>query len=165
MRSVIRVQNHFIPSGRELGPMRDQETMEDWGKPDSEARRSCSFSPKDVEVDGSPVLQGLSLCGRSVEDLAYLTALIGTVGDHLSTRIGLLFPRIRELNPFTVYLRRNGLWLPFDVFLLVVSLGLPALLMRKWSFRGRWAVLAFPVLFGLARLFAAIHNVIMILYS
>ncbi len=148
-----------------MGPMRDSETMESWDHPDSEAQRSRSFSPKQVEVDGRPALQGLSFRGRSVEDLAYLTALIGTVGDHLSTRIGLLYPRIRELNPFTVYLRQNGLWLPFDVFLLVVSLGLPALLMRKWSFRGRWAVLAFPVIFGLARLFAAMHNVIMILYS
>ena len=145
--------------------MRDQETMEGWGHPDSEARRSRSFSPKYPEVDGRQALQGLSLSSRSVEGFAYLTALIGTVGDHISTRIGLLCPRIRELNPFTVYLRRNGLWLPFDVFLLVVSLGLPALLMRKWSFRGRWAILVFPVLFGLARLFAAMHNVIMILYS
>jgi hypothetical protein len=164
--SVIWVQNHFIPSGRELGPMRDPETMEGWGHPDSEARRSRSFSPKDVEVDGRQALKGLSLRGRSVEGLAYLTVLIGIVGDHISTRIGLLCPRIGELNPFTVYLRQNGLWLPFDVFLLVVSLGLPALLMRKWSFRGRWAVLAFPVIFGLARLFAAMHNIIMmILYS
>jgi len=83
--------------------------MEGWEYPDSEARRSRSFSPKDVEVDGRPALQGLSLRGRSVESLAYLTALIGTVGDHLSTRIGLLYPRIRELNPFTVYLRQNAL--------------------------------------------------------
>jgi len=163
LRSVIRVQNHFIHFGRELCPMQDTETQ-NWEGLDSETYGFNPFTPRGAEIGQveRPAPLELSIHGYSVEGLAYLTALAGIVGDHLSTRIGLLSPRIRELNPFTVFLRQNDLWLLFDVFMLAVSLGVPVLLIRKWSFRGRWAVLAFPVLFGLARLFATIHNVIMI---
>jgi hypothetical protein len=144
--------------------MRDTETQNGEGL-DSDAYGSNPFTPRGAEIGRveRPAPLGLSIYGYSVEGIAYLTALAGIVSDHLSTRVGLLCPRIRELNPFTVFLRQKGLWLPFDVLLLFVSLGLPALLMRKWRFRGRWAILAFPVLFGLARLFAAMHNVIMII--
>jgi hypothetical protein len=151
----------------ELGPMRDPDSLESLDDLDSVARELNPFSPKGARVDRMerPAHVELSIFGYSVESLAYLTALVGIVGDHLSTRIGLISPRIQELNPFTVYLRLNGLWLLFDFFMLVASLGLPALLIRKWSFRGRFTVLAFPILVGSARLFAALHNIMMIVLN
>ncbi|UCH56849.1 MAG: hypothetical protein JSV18_05750 [Candidatus Bathyarchaeota archaeon] len=100
---------------------------------------------------------------RDYERFAYLTAFAGTIGDHLSSRIGLLYSGIRELNSFTVSLRGCNLWLAFDALLLILSLGVPALIMRRWSFRGRWAVLAFPILVGAARLVATMHNVLTVL--
>lgn len=147
--------------------MRDPDSQESMDDLESVARELNTLSPNGAEIDWTkrPANVELSIFGYSVESLAYLTAMVGIVGDHLSTRIGLLSPRIQELNPFTVYLRLNGLWLPFDIFMLAASLGLPALLIRKWSFRGRFAVLAFPILVGLTRLFAAIHNVMMIVLN
>jgi len=147
--------------------MRDPDSQESLDDLDSVARELNPFSQKRARTDWmeSPAHVELSIFGYSVESLAYLTALVGIVGDHLSTRIGLISPRIQELNPFTVYLRLNGLWLLFDFFMLVVSLGLPALLIRKWSFRGRFAVLVFPILVGSARLFAALHNFMMIVLN
>jgi hypothetical protein len=147
--------------------MRDTETPEAWDSFDSDTHGPNLFPPEVPEIDlnKSPTVMDLSIFGFSIESLAYLTALTGIVGDHLSTRFGLLFPMIHELNPFTVFLRQNGLWLLFDVLMLGVSIGVPALLMRKWSFKGRWAVLAFPILLGLARFFAMVHNVFLIVLS
>jgi hypothetical protein len=147
--------------------MRDTETPEAWDSFDPDAHGPNLFPPDVSEIDltESPSIMDLSIFGFSIESLAYLTALAGIVGDHLSTRFGLLFPMIRELNPFTVFLRQNGLWLLFDVLMLGVSIGVPALLMRKWSFKGRWAVLAFPFLLGLARFFAMVYNVFLIVLS
>ena len=147
--------------------MRDTETPEAWDSFDPDAHSPNLFPPLGPEFDlnESPTVMDLSIYGYSIESLAYLTALAGIVGDHLSTRFGLLYPMIRELNPFTVFLRQNGLWLLFDVLMLGVSIGVPALLMRKWSFNGRWAVLAFPILLGLARFFAMVYNVFLIVLS
>jgi len=151
----------------DLGPMRDAETQEAWDRFNPDHHSPNLFPPEGPEIDlnESPTVMDLSIYGNSIESLAYLTALVGIVGDHLSTRIGLLYPMIRELNPFTVFLRQNGLWLLFDVLMLGVSIGVPALLMRKWSFNGRWAVLAFPILLGLARFFAMVYNVFLIVLS
>jgi len=147
--------------------MRDAETPEAWDSFDPDTHNPKLFPPEGPEIDliESPSIMDLSVFGFSIESLAYLTALAGIVGDHLSTRFGLLFPMIRELNPFTLHLRQNGLWLLFDVLMLGVSIGVPALLMRKWSFKGRWAVLAFPILLGLARFFAMVYNVFLIVLS
>ena len=145
--------------------MRDTENTDAWGSPEQGRRSPSPFPPEGPEADprSSPAASVLPVAGRSIETLAYLTALAGIVGDHLSTRVGLLLPTIRELNPFTVYLRQNGLWLLFDALMIVVSIGVPAFLMRRWSFRGRWAVLAFPLLLGSARFFAMIHNFLIVL--
>jgi len=34
--------------------------------------------------------------------------------------------------------------------------------MRKWNFRGRWAILAYLFLFGIGRLAAAVHNIMLL---
>jgi len=99
-----------------------------------------------------------------LEKTAYVTAAVGTVTDHFSTQVALLSPRIRELNQFTLLLRELGLWIHFDVFLFAFSLLLPAAIMRRSSFKGRWGILVFPLFYGAARLAAAIHNVF-VLYS
>ena len=101
---------------------------------------------------------------KDLEKTAYLTAALGTVTDHFSTQVALLSPKIRELNQFTLMLRELDLWIHFDVFLIAVSLLLPALIMRRSSFKGRWGILVFPLFYGAARLVAAIHNVF-VLYS
>ncbi len=100
---------------------------------------------------------------RELSNVAYIVAAIGTVGDHISTRIAITHPLIVEANPFTLFLRRHGLWLPFDILLLAVCLGIPALVVRSFRFEGRRAILAMPLLVGATRLFATTHNVLLMM--
>uniref|UniRef100_A0A6M3ME09 DUF5658 domain-containing protein n=1 Tax=viral metagenome TaxID=1070528 RepID=A0A6M3ME09_9ZZZZ len=95
---------------------------------------------------------------------AYLVVVAGIVGDQLSTRLGLARPGIYETNPYAVMLMSKGLWLPVDILLLTLSIGIPAVLMRKWGFEGRWAVLSFPLVLGTLRLAAAVWNLHLFLF-
>ncbi len=95
---------------------------------------------------------------RLIEKTAYLVVTVGILGDHLSTRLGLMKPYAYESNPHTVWLMDRGIWLPFDLLLLLTTGGISVLLMKRWNFRGRWAILVFTILLGSARLCAAIWN-------
>ena len=99
----------------------------------------------------------------NIEGIAYRLVALGIALDHLSTRIGLLNPMISEFNQFTVHLARNNLWLPFDAFMLSVAIAIPAFFIRRTSLDGRNVMLLFPLLFGAARLGAALHNFALIL--
>jgi len=100
---------------------------------------------------------------RTLSNWAYIVAVIGTVGDHISTRIAITHPLIVEANPFTLLLRRHGLWLPFDILLLAVCLGVPALVVRSFRFEGRQVIMAMPLLVGAARLVATSYNVFLMM--
>jgi hypothetical protein len=100
----------------------------------------------------------------NIEGIAYRLVALGIALDHLSTRIGLLNPMIREFNQFTVHLAQNNLWLPFDAFMLSVAIAIPALFIRRTSLDGRRVMLLFPLLFGAARLGAATHNFALIFF-
>ena len=95
---------------------------------------------------------------RILEKVSYLLATVGILGDHLSTRLGLTKPYAYESNTHTIWLMENGIWLPFDLFLLLITVGISFTIMRRWTYKGRWAVLAVPILLGSARLFSAIWN-------
>ena len=101
---------------------------------------------------------------RLLEKTAYLVATVGILGDHLSTRLGLMNPDVYEANPYTIWLMQRGNWLTFDLLLLLAAVGIPALIMRRWTFKGRWVMLVFPALLGSARLCAAIWNFIQYLF-
>lgn len=99
----------------------------------------------------------------NIEGIAYRLVALGISLDHLSTRIGLLNPMIREFNQYTVHLAQNNLWLPFDAFMLSVAIAIPALFIRKTRLDGRKVMLLFPLIFGAARLGAALHNFALII--
>ena len=100
---------------------------------------------------------------RNLSNVAYMVAAIGTVGDHLSTRIAITHPLIVEANPFTLLLRHNDLWLPFDILLLAVCIGVPALIIKSFRFEGRRAIMAIPLLVGAARIFATSYNMLLLM--
>jgi len=97
---------------------------------------------------------------RLLEKTAYLVATVGILGDHLSTRLGLTNPDGYEANPHTIWLMRRGNWLTFDLLLLMATVGIPALIMRRWTFKGRWVILTFPALLGFTRLCVAMWNLV-----
>ena len=92
------------------------------------------------------------------EIIAYVTAVMGVLGDQFSTRLGLTVPGVVESNQFTAMLIERGLWLPFDILVLALAVGLPALFIRYTNMEGRQVSLSFPLIFGAARLLATVWN-------
>lgn len=98
--------------------------------------------------------------GRRVglELFSYLMLVAGTLGDHISTVVALTRPYIYESNTFTVQLMQRGLWLPVDIALIVLGIGVPYLLIRLTNRDSFKAVLAYPLVHGLVRLGACLWN-------
>jgi len=112
-----------------------------------------SARPQPVMPDLSPKL---------IEISAYLLAVLGMLGDQISTRLGLALPGTCELNFFAAWMMARSLWLPLDLLLLAAFLCAPAVLIRRYDARERWLTLAYPILFGLIRITAAISNFMII---
>ena len=91
---------------------------------------------------------------------AYLLAVIGVAADHLTTGLAQAKPTIFEANPNTLRLMEEGLWLPFDVALLLGSIGISAFIMRSWKFSHRWVILLFFVVGFILRGGAAVNNLL-----
>ncbi|MGD2200389.1 MAG: hypothetical protein PVJ38_02000 [Candidatus Bathyarchaeota archaeon] len=98
-----------------------------------------------------------------LETLSYLSLIVGTLGDHLSTLIALTRPYIYESNPFTVMLMEKGLWVPFDVVLVVLGIAIPYLIIRVTEKEYFKALLAYPLLHGLVRFGACLWNLSLII--
>jgi len=91
---------------------------------------------------------------------AYAMAIIGVVADQLVTRLVISKPNIYEFNPHTVYLMERGLWGYFDGALLIASIGVSTVIMRKWSFPNRWVILLYFVACFVIRSGAAMNNLL-----
>jgi len=98
--------------------------------------------------------------GRRIglELFSYLMLVVGTLGDHVSTVIALSRPYIYESNPYTVHLMERGLWLPVDIVLIILGIGIPYVLIRLTKRSSFQALLAYPLVHGLVRLGACIWN-------
>ncbi len=119
-----------------------------------------SYRFKTQFSDTSSPVEALLTGGRRIglELLSYLTLIVGTLGDHVSTVIALTRPYIYETNPVTVQLMEKGLWLPVDVVLIILGIAIPYFVIRftkRESFR---ALLAYPLVHGLVRLGACLWN-------
>ena len=114
-----------------------------------------------LELDGLTRAPPIGVRGFTLslsEIIAYVTAVLGVLGDQFSTRLGLTIPGVVESNQFTAILIERGLWLPFDILVLALAVGLPALFIRHTKMEGKWVTLRFPLLFGAARLLATVWN-------
>lgn len=98
-----------------------------------------------------------------LEAFAYLILTAGTLGDHISTMIGLNHPYIYETNPITVQLMAMGLWLPADLSLIALGIAVPYLLIRLLKHPSLKGLLAYPLVLGAIRFVACIWNLSLIL--
>ena len=99
----------------------------------------------------------------SLERYSYIFAALGVIGDQVSTRIGLFNPNIMESNPITRYFISVKAWFIFDMLVLGIMIGISYFFLRKVSVKNGKCILAYPVLFGLFRLFATFLNLQIIL--
>jgi len=91
---------------------------------------------------------------------AYVMAVIGVAADHLTTRLATAKPNIFEANPNTLRLMESGLWLPFDVALLLGSIGISVVIMRRWRYSNRWVILLYFATCFVLRFGAAVNNLL-----
>jgi len=96
------------------------------------------------------------------EAFAYVLLIVGILGDHVSTMTALQFPYIYETNQFTVALMSRGLWLPFDLILITLSIAIPYLIIRIKRGGPYIGLLAYPLVLGAIRLGACAWNLSLI---
>ena len=99
----------------------------------------------------------------NIEIFAYVLSVIGTLGDHISTMIGLTKDGIYESNPFVRQLISNGLWLPVDLAVVILGIVIPFLLIRSFRHPSLRGLIAYPLVFGLIRLGACLWNFTLII--
>jgi hypothetical protein len=98
-----------------------------------------------------------------VELLSYCILTLGTLGDYISTHIGLTFENLGETNLMTSQLVANGMWLPVNLVIVMLGIAVPFLIIRfskEDYYRG---LLTFPIAHGILRLSACIWNISLII--
>lgn len=98
-----------------------------------------------------------------VEAFAYAIMILGVVGDHISTSVGLSRDYIRESNPMALGLMGNGIWIHTDIILMVVSILAVFTLTRVIKNPSSRMILIIPVICGLVRLGVTFWNLSIIL--
>jgi hypothetical protein len=98
-----------------------------------------------------------------VEAFAYAIMILGVVGDHISTSVGLSRDGIRESNPIALSLMNNGIWIQTDIILILVSVLAVFSLKRVIKSPSSGIILLLPVMTGLIRLGVAFWNVSILL--
>ena len=100
-----------------------------------------------------------------VELFSYSILTIGTLGDYISTHIGLTFENLYETNPITNQLVANGMWLPVNLVIVMLGIAVPFLIFR-FSKEGYYrCILSFPIAYGIVRLSACTWNIRLIILT
>lgn len=99
---------------------------------------------------------------ETAEGVTYSILIIGTTLDQLTTRIGLKYPHINEVNPFSRWLQANNLWLILDISILILIIfPLSIILHERSNAKNKIIVLFTPLVIGIVRIFVAAWNVLL----
>jgi hypothetical protein len=111
------------------------------------------------------MMQNRSVRARKtwVELLSYCILTLGTLGDYISTHIGLTYENLRETNPITNQLMANLMWLPANLFIVILGIAIPFLIIRFSKEDYYRCMLSFPITYGIVRLSACIWNISLII--
>jgi len=99
---------------------------------------------------------------EKAERVSYTILVIGSLLDHVSSRLALMDPHVFEANPFTRWLQANGLWMTFDVSIVVLLILPFSIFIQCTSLKCRRIVLLTPFMVGLARLVVGFWNLIQV---
>jgi hypothetical protein len=102
------------------------------------------------------------LNGEKAERVSYAILVIGSLLDHVSSRLALMSPHMFEANPFSRWLQANGLWILFDVSILVLLTFPFSIVIRCTSLKYRRIILLTPLIVGLARLVVGVWNLMQV---
>lgn len=96
--------------------------------------------------------------GYLLDKLTYLISLIGFCTDQLSTRLGLTNPLIFETNHVTGRLMDMGIWLPIDIFAVLITVSIAHIMIRYWDYKYKRVVILLPFTYGILKLITGISN-------
>ena len=94
-----------------------------------------------------------------IELSAYITLILGILGDHFSTKIGLNKECVIEVNPMAFNLMQQGIWVQTDILLIIINIVVIFISLRIMNNRISRMTLLLPFLIGLFRLSVAIWNI------
>jgi uncharacterized membrane protein len=97
------------------------------------------------------------------ERISYLILILGVFADQVSTRIGIQSLNLIESNPITSFLIQNGVWLFFDIVLIILILYISTYLIHSNEKKYFSFVYLYSLISGLIRIYASICNVNLIL--
>ena len=97
------------------------------------------------------------------ERISYLILILGVFADQISTRIGIYSLNLLESNPFTSLLIQNGVWLLFDIVLIILILYISNYLIHSNDKKYFSFVYMYSLISGLIRIYASICNFNLIL--
>ncbi len=95
---------------------------------------------------------------ENAERVSYMILVIGSLFDHVSSRLALMNPNVYEANKFAQWLQANGHWIIFDVSIVVLLILPFSLIIQFTSLKGRRIILLTPLMVGLARLIVGVWN-------
>jgi len=95
---------------------------------------------------------------RRIEKIAYVIIVVGVLLDHASTMYALTQPNIVEVNPFVLSLMEKDLWLLGDLLVMASGTIFIYALIRMIDKPEAIYLLIYPIVHGLIRIAAAVHN-------
>ena len=100
-----------------------------------------------------------------VELFSYCVLALGTLGDYISTHIGLTYDNLFEANPITSQLVANRMWLPVNLVIVMFGIAVPFLIIRFSKEDSYRCILSLPIVYGITRLSACIWNYSLIILT
>ena len=92
-----------------------------------------------------------NLYSLRVEAFAYAIMILGVIGDHMSTSVGLSKSSLKESNPIALMLMNNNVWIQADLILIMVSIIGVFTFQRVVKSPSSRIILLLPIICGLVR--------------
>ena len=97
-----------------------------------------------------------------LQKTVFFTLLIGTLGDWISTKIGLSLGLV-EGNCLAAFLMNKGAWIQSDFMIISICFLVPFLVYNYTEMRAPRTLFLFPLMAGLLKILVSVWNISLIL--